>query len=105
VKRRPPVSREGVSFRESSELAWDYWDDFSAGDGIGLSFLLLPVTTIWYLVRGVPKARRESAAERLRQRWVQPPPGWWHVTAFALGIGALVFLAVVVVSIVVVYIV
>jgi hypothetical protein len=105
VKRRPPVSREGVSFRESSELAWDYWDDFSAGDGIGLSFLLQSVTTIWYLVRGVPKARRESAAERQRQRGVQPPSAWRHVTVFAVGIGGLVMLAVVAVSIVVVYIV
>jgi hypothetical protein len=40
------VKREQVSFRESVELAQDYWDDF-AGDGFGLSIVLMPVTCIW----------------------------------------------------------
>ena len=51
--RRPKRKREKVSFRESVDLAQDYWDGF-AGDGFGLSIVLMPVTCSWYYVRGHP---------------------------------------------------
>jgi ABC-type cobalamin transport system permease subunit len=93
------VKRKQISYRESVELAQDDWDDF-AGDGFGLSLVLMPVTSIWYCMRGAPVARQEAAAARRRQSGMQTSRSAVVLT-YATGILGLMLLIGVVIGMIV----
>jgi hypothetical protein len=90
VRHRPRVRRERVSYRESVELAMDYWE--------GGSLVLTGLTSLWYCMRGAPVARRERAAA---ERGKSGTPTMWLVIVYTVGVVSLVFTVGVLVGLVV----
>jgi hypothetical protein len=97
---RPKAERVRVSFRESVELGASSWDG-GASDCLGLSLALIPVTSLWFLIRGVPRPTRESALAQRRASGI-PSSGWTTVATYAVGIfGILVLVGLVAAGVVV----
>jgi hypothetical protein len=99
---RPGPERVRVSFRESVELGASCWDG-GASDSLGLSLVLIPMTSLWFLIRGVPHATHESALARRKASGI-PASGWTTFATYAMGIfGVLVLVGLVAAGVVVLF--